>query len=97
MTGEGAVYMSENFGVEHGGGPRLLLTFPGGERLQRSGAGDVVAAVRQQQRLERVPDAAFPVDQRAVAVEGQGLEVGMLSRGTISIILIVVINRISTV
>ena len=56
----------------------LLLLAEGIERFL---AGDLQMAFAHE-RLQRVPDPRLPIDQSAVAIEGQGLEVGELHRSS---------------
>ena len=48
------------------------------EGRERVGAVDLAAGIGHQERLERIPDAGLPVDQRAVAVEGEDRELGQV-------------------
>jgi len=64
----------EKVAVEHRGRGALLRGFVACEGFQRRLAPDLDIA-RRDHGLEGLPNAALQIDQRAVAVEGQNLEI----------------------
>ena len=80
-VGDAAMDASQQLRVEEVGRLLLLQVLALPERKQRRVAGHVRVRVVQDQRLERVPDPGLPVDQGAVAVEGQDLVVDKLAHG----------------
>ncbi len=67
----------EQLGIDHAGRLRLLRRFMPGEGLEHRVAREGESRLAQQ-RLQRRVDAALPIDQRAVAVEGEDGEIGQL-------------------
>ena len=73
------MHVREQVGIDHVWRLQLLRGFVASEGLQRFIARGLVAALREQW-LQRGENAALPVDQRAVAVDGEGAEIGQFHR-----------------
>ena len=61
----------------------LLFGLQAGENVERRLAADI-QRFRGDERLQRIPQSGFPVDQRAIAIEGQRLEIAQLHLGSSS-------------
>ena len=70
------MHMRQQVRVAHAGGRRLLLVLETRECREPVVTHDVVDPVRHKQRLQRIPDAGLPVNQRAVYIKGQYFKVG---------------------
>ena len=85
--GDASMHVREQLGIAQAGCGLFLPALAPGERKQPGLAGDVGGAghpgagVAHDQRLQRVPDPAFPVDKSSVAVEREDAVVGQSGHG----------------
>ena len=75
------VHACEQLRIAQTGRGVLVLILESREGGERRGTGDRRAAVAHDQRLQRVPDSALPVDQGAVAVERQDTKICQSGHG----------------
>ena len=81
FVGQAAVHLGQDLGVRLAGRLGLARCLDRAEGLQQGVVIEVAAAMAVQPRAQFGMDPALPVDQRAVAVEGERVEFGDVGHG----------------